>query len=419
MPNQRQAWCVVAGMALTLGILFGSTLSSFGVFTVPLTEAFSASNEQVANIPSFFMFSMTLAMPVGGWLLDRIGPRLVMVTGAILASAGYFFGALSQDISSLAVWVAISGVGIGISTYVPAIAVVLRWVELPRQGLAVGLVLSGGSLGAICFPPFLTWVIGLYQWHGAMKLISALMLLIVVPVLLWLAHLPRQTVTDGQGLAAGLAGKPFAVALRLPGYWFWVGMQILLTFSVLGIFINVVPYLIRSGYTPVQAAGVFSVTSICALIGHFVFGFLNTRWDARGILLVVNIAGIIGILALLSVSAGWTGYVAITVFALGWGATFNLVNQFSPMLMARMVGERHFGALLGIGSLIAGIGSAFSPRLVGYLLDSTQSYTPALLLCAACTMLALPLIGLLPGRTDPQEETVKVPDMHCGRGERG
>ncbi|NLC00915.1 MAG: MFS transporter, partial [Pseudomonas formosensis] len=85
MPDQRQAWGVVIGMAVTLGILFGSTLSSFGVFTVPLLEAFAATNEQVANIPSFFMLSMTLAMPVGGWLLERIGPRLVMVSGAGLA----------------------------------------------------------------------------------------------------------------------------------------------------------------------------------------------------------------------------------------------------------------------------------------------------------------------------------------------
>lgn len=261
MPDQRQAWCVVAGMAMTLGILLGSTLSSFGVFTMPLMQAFAASNEQVANIPSFFMLSMTLAMPVGGWLLDRLGPRLVMVTGATLASAGYFLAALSQDIGSLAMWVAISGVGIGISTYVPAIAVVLRWVALPRQGLAVGLVLSGGSLGAICFPPFLTWVMEQHQWHGAMKLISAMMLLIVVPVLLWLARLPQQTAIGEQGMrAVELAGAPLAVALRLPGFWFWVGMQILLTFSVLGIFINVVPYLIHTGYTPAQAAGVFSVT---------------------------------------------------------------------------------------------------------------------------------------------------------------
>lgn len=400
MPNQRQAWCVVAAMSLTLGILFGSTLSSFGVFTVPLIEAFAASNEQVANIPSFFMLSMTLAMPVGGWLLDRIGPRLVMVTGAGLAGTGYCLGALSQEINDLVLWVAISGIGVGLSTYVPAIALVLRWVALPRQGLAVGLVLAGGSLGAIVFPPLLTWVIEQHQWDWAMQLVSALMLLVVVPVLLVLARMPRrEQVLESQGTAAGqLSGKSLGSALRLPGYWFWVGMQVLLTFSVLAVFINLVPYLIRSGYTPVLAASVFSLTSSCALLGHFVSGFINARWDARGILLVANLLGVVGVLALLSMPSGRLGYVALGVFALGWGATFNLVNQFSPMLMARMVGERHFATLLGIGSLIAGFGSAFSPTLVGYLLDLSQSYVPALLLCVACMLLALPLIGLLPGR---------------------
>lgn len=405
MPDQRQAWGVVIGMAVTLGILFGSTLSSFGVFTVPLLEAFAATNEQVANIPSFFMLSMTLAMPVGGWLLERIGPRLVMVSGAGLAGMGYLMGALSQHINDLVLWVAISGIGVGLSTYVPAIAVVLRWVVLPRQGLAVGLVLAGGSLGAIIFPPFLTWVIEHYQWARAMQLISALMLLLVVPVLLILARMPPcgQALESEEAGAVQQSGRSLGSALRLPGYWFWVGMQILLTFSVLGVFINVVPYLIRSGYTPVLAASVFSVTSICALLGHFVFGFISTRWDARGILLVANLLGMVGVLALLAMPTGPMGYVALGVFALGWGATFNLVNQFSPMLMARMVGERNFATLLGIGSLIAGLGSAFSPTLVGYLLDISQSYVPALLLCVACMLLALPLIALLPGRgADPE-----------------
>lgn len=401
LPDQRQAWCVVFVMALTLGILFGSTLNSFGVFTLPLTVAFAASHEQVANASSLFMLSMTVAMPVGGWLMERLGPRPVMVSGALLASAGYFLGGLSQDIDSLAMWMAISGVGIGISTYVPAIAMVLRWVALPRQGLAVGLVLAGGSLGAIVFPPFLSWIIEHYQVHDAMKLIGAMMLLIVVPALLWQARMPRRANTPEQGgRGAELAGLPLAAALRLPGYWCWVGMQILLTLSVLGIFVNIVPFLIRTGYTPAQAAGIFSATSTCALIGHFVFGFLSTRWDAKSVLLMANVVGFLGILALLAVSAGWAGPVAVAVFALGWGATFNLVNQFSPMLMARMVGEREFATLLGLGSLLAGVGSAFSPKLVGYLLDVTQSYAPSLLFCATCTVLSLPLIAWLPRRTE-------------------
>ena len=129
-PNQRQAWIVVAGMALTLFLLFGTTLNSFGVFIPPITTTFQSSHEQTANIPSAFMLTMTLAMPLAGWLLDRIGPRAVMTTGAMLTGLGYVLASMSQDIDSVTLAMAVSGAGVGASTYVPAIALVMRWVEL-------------------------------------------------------------------------------------------------------------------------------------------------------------------------------------------------------------------------------------------------------------------------------------------------
>ncbi|MNR02259.1 hypothetical protein D3C85_1181030 [compost metagenome] len=58
------------------------------------------------------------------------------------------------------------------------------------------------------------------------------------------------------------------------------------------------------------------------------------------------------------------------------------------------MGQRNFGSLLGIGNLIAGLGSAFSPEAVGYLVDTTHSYSLALLLCAALAAAALLPIAL-------------------------
>ncbi|MNE54510.1 hypothetical protein D3C80_1492930 [compost metagenome] len=88
------------------------------------------------------------------------------------------------------------------------------------------------------------------------------------------------------------------------------------------------------------------------------------------------------------------GVGAITLFSLIWGSTFNLVNQFAPLLLVEAVGQRNFGSLLGIGNLIAGMGSAFSPTAVGYLVDVTHTYTVALLLCAALAVAALIPIAL-------------------------
>ena len=399
-PDQRQAWIVVAGMAVTLCILFGTTLNSFGVFIPPITQTFMSSNEQTANIASAFMLSMTLAMPLAGWLLDRIGPRVVMASGALLMGLGYFLASISQDLSSITLAMAVSGAGVGASTYIPSIALVMRWIDLKRQGLALGVMLSGGSIGAMIFPILLTHITELYSWRVAMQFIAALGLLICVPVLLWLARLPKQPLPtdDDYREPQERSGHSIGKALRLPRYWLWVALQILMTLSTLGIIVNMIPYLISVGYSPQEAATIFAFKSVAGLSGSFIFGLLSSRWDAKPLLMIGAAIGGFGILALLLANDPAFGFAAVVVFIIAWGATFNLVNQLSPMLMEQTVGQRNFGTLLGIGSLIAGVGAAFSPKLVGYLLDSSGSYATALILCAACMIGALVPIAFQPKR---------------------
>lgn len=399
-PDQRQAWMVVAGMAVSLCILFGSTLNSFGVFIPPITQTFLSTNEESANIASAFMLTMTLAMPLAGWLLDRIGPRAVMSSGAVLMGLGYFLASMSNDISSITLAMAVSGAGVGASTYIPSIALVMRWVDLKHQGLALGLMLSGGSIGAMILPMLLTHITELYNWRVAMQFIATLALLVCVPILLWLARLPQQPLPDSNQTSnlQNLSGKSIGQALRMPRYWLWVGVQILATLSTLGIIVNVIPYLISVGYSPQEAATMFAFKSVAGLLGSFTFGVLSSRWDIKPLLMVGMAIGGFGIFALLLGNDPSFGFGAIVAFTVAWGATFNLVNQLSPMLMEETVGQRNFGTLLGIGNLIAGVGAAFSPKLIGYLLDTSGNYSTALMLCAACMIAALIPLAFLPKR---------------------
>lgn len=405
-PDQRQAWLVVAGMAVTLCILFGSTLNSFGVFIPLITQTLGSSHEQAGNIASAFMLTMTLAMPLSGWLLDRIGPRTVMSTGAALMGLGYLLASISHDINSITLAMAVSGAGIGASTYVPAIALVMRWIDMKHQGLALGVMLSGGSIGAMIFPILLTHIAQLYSWRVAMQFIAALALLVCVPILLWLARLPKQALpgSDAHTHRQNLPGKSIQQALRMPRYWLWVALQILMTLSSLGILVNVIPYLISIGYSPQEAATTFAFKSVAGLIGSFTFGILSSRWDIKPLLMIGTAIGGFGILALLLAHDPSFGFIAVVTFTIAWGATFNLVNQLSPMLMEQTIGQRNFGTLLGVGNLIAGVGAAFSPKLVGYLLDSSGSYSTALILCAGCMLGALIPIAFQPKRAPVSDE---------------
>lgn len=388
LPDQRQGWLLVAGLAVVLCVIFGTTISALGLFTLPITADLQCSHEQAARMATAFMLSMTLSMPLAGWLLDRLAPRPVMTAGSVLAALGYLLAAGSPDIDRLTLALALAGIGVGASTYVPAMTLASRWMAPARQGLAFGILLAGAAIGGVIFPNLLTRLIGEFGWRSVMQLIAGLILLVCVPLLLWLARLPAAPAAASSHATQALPGHAVGQVLRMPRYWLWIAMQLLLTMSGVGIYISLVACLVAAGYSAQTASGWYAGVGAASLAGNFLFGALSQRVSARTILLCGNAIGIAGLLCLLLAQHPAWGLAALAVFTLSWGTTFNLVNQLAPLLLVEAVGPRNFGSLLGIGNLLGGLGAAFGPAAVGYLVDATGSYAPALLLCAALAALA-------------------------------
>ncbi|CAG2137321.1 L-lactate transporter [Cupriavidus yeoncheonensis] len=396
-PDSHSGWGIVIGLAVVLCIIFGTTLNVLSVFTPPIQQAFQCSNELAARVATVFLLAMTLAMPAAGWLLDRMSPRPVMTGGAALTVLGYLAAAQAGDIAQLTAMLGVAGVGVGASTYVPAITLASQWIAPSRQALAFGVLLAGAALGAILFPLPITYITQWLGWRYAMQAIAAVIAFTCVPILVWIARLPdsRLTAPHGEPAPMPLHGHEIGEALRMPRYWLWIVMLMLITLSSLGVYIALVPYLVSTGYSAERAAAIYMAIGAATLVGNVLFGALSNRWGAKAVLLMGTALGALGILCLLAVGHQALGMMAIALFSLIWGSTFNLANQLSPLLLAESMGQRNFGSLLGIGNLISGVGSAFSPEALGYLVDATHTYTIALAICAALLVAALLPISLL------------------------
>ena len=384
-----------------MSISFGFTLNAFSIFTLPLIEMFECSHEEAARIATVFMISMTLAMPAAGWLLDHAAPRPVMAGGGLLTGLAYLAAAHGADLGAFTVAIALCGVGVGASTYVPAFILVSHWFAPRRQGLAFCVLLAVVAAGGTVLPVGLNRMVEVLGLRVAMQAGAVAIITVCVPLLLALVRMPAQASGAGASATAEAGGRAAGEVLRMPHYWLWIAIFLLLTLSALSILMGLVPYLVTVGYSAAQAASAYGAIAAATVAGSLSFGALSTRHGAGRTLALGTVIGCIGLLCLLQASHPRFGLAAIVFFVLAWGTTFNLINQMSPTLLMEFAGRRSFGSLLGLGNLISGLGAALGPMLFGSLVDSTKSYLLPLSLCAALMALALLPLALLrraPGR---------------------
>lgn len=395
-PDSRQAWILVFGLGLVMAISFGVTLSAFSVFTLPIMDTFHSSQAQAAGIATFFMVTMTLAMPAAGWLLDHVAPRPVMAGGALVTGLGYLIAARSGNIDAFTAAIAVCGIGVGLSTYVPAFTLVARWISLKRQGLAFGILIALTSVGGMVFPVLLTRMTAAWGLRVTMDAGAAMILLICVPLLLFLARMPDKPLVAGPDPKdEAVDGYGIISVLRMPQYWLWIVMWLLIVMSGLSILVGLVPYLISIDYSASDAALVYASIGAATIVGSLLFGVLSERWGAKYTLLIGAVLSSVGLLSLLAASHPALGLVAVVLFSILWGTTFNLVNQLSPALLMELIGQHNYGSMLGIGNLISGLGAAVGPIAFGYFVDTTKSYVLPLSLCIALMLAALLPIALL------------------------
>jgi OFA family oxalate/formate antiporter-like MFS transporter len=131
-----------------------------------------------------FVLLETWLVPFEGWLVDKFGPRNLVLIGGIVAGAGWYLSAGANDLTSLYLAYSLSGIGAGI-VYGTAIGSALKWFP-DHRGLAAGLTAAGfGAGSALTVAPISDMINGagyqatFQQWgilQGIVVVIAALFL---------------------------------------------------------------------------------------------------------------------------------------------------------------------------------------------------------------------------------------------------
>ena len=369
--DSARGWVMVAaafaGMFTAFGIAY-----SFGAFLGPMADEFGASRG--ATSVFFALTSLTYfgLGALSGVAVDRYGPRRVLLIGGIALGGGL---AATSQAGELWIGLITYGLGVGIAVacaYVPMVAVVGGWFER-RRTLAIGVAVTGIGLGTLTVAPLAAALIGELGWRDTHLLLGLVGAAVLVVCALVVARPPVQS---------GPAALTLGEAVRDRDYRrLYVAMGIIAV-ALFVPFVHLPGYAERIGVDEVAAAALVGVIGGASIAGRLVLGAVAARTGVvrafRGCFLAMG-----GSFALWLVGGS---YWVLVAFAIVLGLGYGGFVAIGPAVVAERFGTPRLGGLLGVLYTSVGIGSAFGAPLAGAAIDASGSYVPAV---AGCLVLGL------------------------------
>jgi MFS family permease len=388
-----EGWRVAIASSVGVFVSFASLLVyTFGIFLKPLTEEFGWSRAAVSA--AFGIAAMTVAVcsPPLGYLLDRVSPRRILVPCmAVFGCAFASLALLTPHVWHLYATFFIMGV-VGNGTAQMAYSRAVSSWFVKRRGMALAVVMSGGAIGAMVWPPVAEALIERVGWRAACVVLGGMVLAIGLPAI---ASLIRERPSDLPGLPASESvadGATVREAVRSRPFWIVVTVLFFASIAQNGALTHLPAMLTDRGISPARAATALAAMGGASLAGRFVTGWLLDRFFAPRVALLLLSAAAVGTLLLASAHSFAAGMLASILIGLGMGGEADV----TPYILSRYYGLRSFAMLYGFTWTAYAVAGAIGPVLMGWVFDATASYQTLLIVLAAGTLGAAALMQLLP-----------------------
>jgi MFS family permease len=399
-------YIVAASVAINfyLSIVF---FQGFQVFFLPILQEFGWTRALTSGAFSLRQLESGLLAPIMGFMVDRWGPRIVILIGVILGGVGMIMLSYVNSLWSFYLAFLLASLGVsGASHGVSWAVAVANWFSR-LQGRALGIAMLGPVVGG----PFVVLVAVMDEnlgWRTALFILGIGLWVVGIPLALVArsdpysyGYLPDGDTADPIGKTENIAGfleqetSGFTVVEALKTRDFWCLLFLFAAFfiGVSGLMVHLIPLLQDLDYSATEAAGVVGLIFLLSGIGRVGAGTLADMIGYRKIILFLIFSEIISLLLLVRVepSQPWLLGAFSLLFGIGFGGTIPL----RPFLIMRMFGSRSFGAIQGMvqgGAIGAGV---LGPVLYGWVFDHTNSYDLAIYASIFTIIAGIPALYLL------------------------
>lgn len=350
-----------------------------------------------AEVTSGNAFGKLVVAPLfgflAGWLIDRYGPRRLMMLGIVLA--GIALVGLSH---ASALWIfyffyVFNALGYVFGGPLPCQVLISRWFDKNR-GKAMGIAYLGIGAGGAIVPLLATNLEKSFGWQNALTILGILIVVIAFPLAFFIKDpakvKPLESVKKEPQVSMRTIFKNRNFYLLAFGSMCSIG-------AVGGMMQHLKLYLRDLDFTQAHAAGIMSAVLFSSLAGRVIMGWLADLVNRKYVMILIYCIVALAITLLVLPPFEGKIYLFAIVFGIGLGGDYMII----PLMAGDLFGVKALGRTMGIILVADGIAESFFPVLVGHLYDeAAKSYALGFSVLIIVALAGVLLVSFLPKTKD-------------------
>jgi sugar phosphate permease len=387
---------VVATSFLALFAIVGIALYGLPFFYDFMVRDFGWSRAQVTSGNAI---SKLIVGPLfgflAGWLVDRFGPRRLMIAGILMAGGALVGLGAIHTLAGFYFFYLFNALGNVCGGPLPNQVLLSRWFTAAR-GRAMGSAYLGIGIGGALVPFLAVWLTRRVGWQGALQVLGALIVVVALPLALVVKEFPDTGA--GTPVAEASTTSTTSTILRRPAFYLLLLGSMCSIAAVGGTNQHLKLFLsLDHGFTQAAAARIASLVLASSLVGRLGMGWLADRIPKKYVMLLIYLLVACAIPVLFLTGTPAAIYIFAVVFGIGLGGEYMVI----PLMAAELFGVQVLGRIMGIVLAADGVGEAVAPWLVGRMRDAAGSYASGFAALIGCALVGAIAIVFLPGGSSP------------------
>jgi MFS family permease len=324
---------------------------------------------------------------VAGWMIDKYGPRRLMLSGILMMGVALIGLSFSDNLAMFYLFYVFNALGYVCGGPLPCQVIISRWFDKNR-GKAMGIAYLGIGTGGALVPQIAAGLEKHVGWHNALASLGVLIILFALPMVYFIKGASVKAVATGQKDDT----VPIKNILRNKNFYLLAFGSMCSIGAVGGVGQHLKLYLRDINFSQADAANVMSFVLLSSLAGRLLMGWLADIFRRKYVMLLIYLIVASAIPLLLIPDFPGRIYIFAVIFGIGLGGDYMII----PLMAGDLFGIRALGRTMGIILVADGVAESMFPMLVGRLYDSASSYAPGFIILICIALTGAVIISFLP-----------------------